>query len=92
MLKAMLLSYDETQIEREELTSLVDSCADIVNWMTVLTSSFILISEKTPQEISQFLVQTRDKPFRHILVPITARAGWLPKTAWEFVKKPKAVE
>lgn len=91
MLKAMLLSYDSTQLEREDLTKLIDACGDVVNWTTALTSSMILITEKTTQDISQYIIANREKPFRYILVTVTERSGLLPQDTWDFIKNPKAV-
>lgn len=90
---AYLLVFDVTVGTLEEVSKFLDKREDIFqNWMTILPNSFFVISDKSATELSDvFRTFTEDKGRFIILDVNTDRNGWLPKTAWNFVKKPKAV-
>ena len=92
MLKVYLLSYDESQISRDDLVEVIDGNTHIVNWMTMLTSSALIVSELDVKSLANEINRDRPKPFRYILTAVDERGGWLPKTTWEFIKSPKRAE
>lgn len=90
---AYLLVFDATVGTLEEVSRFLDKREDVFqNWMTILPSSFFVISDRSATELSDvFRTFTKNKARFIILDVDTDRNGWLPKKAWNFVKNPKAV-
>ncbi|AFY61400.1 hypothetical protein Syn6312_2285 [Synechococcus sp. PCC 6312] len=90
---AYLLVFDTVIGSLQEVSKFLDKREDIFqNWMTVLPNSFFVISDKSAKELSEvFRTFTNDQGSFIILDVKTDRNGWLPKKAWEFVRKPKAI-
>lgn len=92
MNKVFIFSYDSEAVSIDEVTRLIDSNSQIVNWTRPMAGTFILVSELSPTEIQADIVNRRTKSFRFIVAEVTKRNGWLPKDTWEFMKNPKPAD
>ena len=82
-----LISYDLKKPDRD-YSGLYDAIKSFKTWWHYLESTWIIKSEKTPKEISNIIKSHIDENDRLIIIQVTNKfKGWLPKKAWEWIKR-----
>lgn len=92
-MSAFLLDFDSSQVAREKITAQIDRMAAVHDWYAFLANTICLISDEEAPALSRLLRRAMPE-LRFIVVEIEPRkkGGWLPKTVWEFIRKPRRVE
>jgi len=84
-MKVYLLVYDE-DIREERLLKFLDSRKGILNWMTALPASVLLVSRQTPRQLTNLF--RKNFPAAQFLLTeleITQTDGMLPEECWGFI-------
>jgi hypothetical protein len=82
------LVYDE-DIREEALLPFLDSRKEVLNWMTILPSSVLLVTRHSLRQLTRML--NRKYPDAQFLLAElkTAQAdGMLPEECWDFINSP----
>lgn len=74
-----------------EFAQVIDSYnAEIPNWYSVLPQTVFIVSHLTSSELTKFIRNKVTKISRLLVLNArTARNGWLPKAAWDFLNNPR---
>jgi len=90
---AFLVTFDTTQMSREALIQAIDEIPEIVNWYAFLPAAVCVVSELSTFELSR-AIRMRLPDLRFILVRMEKgeRQGWLPKSAWQFIRNPRPAD
>jgi hypothetical protein len=87
-----LLVFDDKVGSHEKVRRFIDSRPEIVNWLSYFSNSFLIVSAKTANELTEIFLKLTKKSGRFLIVDThTDRNGWLPKEAWELMRHPKGV-
>ena len=87
-MKVYLLVYDE-DIREEALLPFLDSRKEVLDWMTVLPASVLLVTLNSLRQLTQML--SKQYPAAHFLLTElgTMRTdGRLPEECWSFINLP----
>lgn len=77
-----------------EFAQIIDSYnAEILNWYSVLPQTVFVVSGLTASDLTKF-IRNKVTGISRLLVlnAKTARNGWLPKAAWDFLNNPRPVK
>lgn len=91
MVKSFILAFNDEQITRPDLTNLIDSMEEIVNWSAFFPGAIVVVSELGVKEICDAINQKREKKFQYLLIEPKGKNGWLPKDVWTFINIPRPV-
>ena len=78
----------------DEFTRAIDRFDNqIANWLTVLPQTVFIASPMNATALTEFL-RKRVPGIKYLLVldAHTDRNGWMPKSGWEFLRKPHRVK
>lgn len=84
-MKVYLLVYDE-DIREESLLRFLDSRKEILDWMTALPASVLLVSRHSLRQLTKVL--SKQYPAAHFLlteIETTQTDGMLPEECWKFI-------
>lgn len=88
---AYILVFDDGLGTREEIQGFLDSRREILNWYACMTNAIFIVSEETATTLQKIISEFNTAGAHFILLDVkTDRNGWLPRLAWEFMRKPKA--
>lgn len=88
---AYTLVFDSVRVSSQTLRSEIDKLEAIVNWHAVMPSMLLIATHLDADDVCDLLKeQTSLKSGNHFLVmdTNTDRNGWLPKSAWAFMREP----
>jgi len=83
-----LITYELSK--DKDYTSLYDAIKEYGTWWHYIESAWIIKTDETVSEISRKLTRYLDEKDDSLLVikiDPSLRQGWLPKKAWEWIKK-----
>jgi hypothetical protein len=84
-MKVYLLVYDE-DIREERLLKFLDSRKEILDWMTALPSSILLVSRHSPRQLTK-LFSKKYPAAQFVLTELETKQtdGMLPEECWDFI-------
>lgn len=93
-LYSYVLIFSESFGTAEEVRELLDGHPNVYNWYYCLPNAIFFVSDLTATQASDSFRASRLPKTGHFLIldTKTDRNGWLPKKAWEFMRKPRGVE
>lgn len=80
-----LLVYDE-DVSEKSLLRFLDTRSEISDWMTILPSSILLMSSKSPRQLTKTL--NKKYPAAQFLITVLETKqtdGMLPEECWNFI-------
>jgi len=84
-MKVYLFVYDE-EIREEALLRFLDSRREVLDWMTILPASVLLISSYTLSHLTKLLRKKYpDAQFLLTRIETTQADGMLPEECWKFI-------
>ena len=82
-----VLVFSDSVGTREEVRNFIKSRQEVVTWYLCMSNAIFFRSYKTATELQgMFREFTRDKGRFVILDCDTDRNGWLPRSAWGFLR------
>ena len=88
MNKAYILVFSNQFGVREDVQRYLDQWSEILNWRSDFPNAIFLISEMDADDIASLLREFSHDKGRFFVVEIGSnKQGWLPKGAWEFLRK-----
>jgi hypothetical protein len=83
-----LVTYDLPPFEIEKHQKVAEAIQAAGSWWHYLASSWILVTEKTPSEVSNLIVpHLRDGKGRLLVIEVKGNyQGWLPEKAWDWIR------
>lgn len=82
-----LLTYSRNMGSEDEVKSIIDKCPFIRNWRTDLPNIFFIESDVNADELADYFIEKKQECRFFITEIANNRQGWLPKSAWEFLKQ-----
>lgn len=83
-----LLVYDE-DIREEALLRFIDSRKEILDWMTILPASVLLVSRHSLRQLNKLLSKKYpDAQFLLTELETAQTDGMLPEECWNFINAP----
>jgi hypothetical protein len=87
MRRAYLVTYDYKGTS-EQYSALFDELKKSVGWWHYIANSWLIISEDDAKGIFEKLKPHLDNDINLLVIEVGKdRQGWLPKKAWEWIKK-----
>lgn len=84
-MKVYLLVYDE-DISEKSLLRFLDTRREILDWMTILPASVLLVSKQTPRQLTKTISKKYpDAQFLLTELETTQTDGLLPEECWNFI-------
>jgi hypothetical protein len=88
-MRVYLLVYDE-DIREQALLRFLDSRAEILDWMTILPASVLLVSRRTARQLTALLNKKYpDAQFLLTKIETPQTDGMLPEKCWDFINGTK---
>jgi len=88
-MRVYLLVYDE-DIREQALLRFLDSRAEILDWMTILPASVLLVSRRTARQLTALLNKKYpDAQFLLTKIETPQTDGMLPEECWDFINETK---
>jgi hypothetical protein len=86
-MKVYLLVYDE-DISEKSLLTFLDTRSEIKDWMTILPSSVLLVSNRSPRQLTN-LLNKKYPEAQFILTEVDTGQtdGMLPEECWSFINE-----
>ena len=74
----------------DAIKAMLDANSDVIYWYSCLPFAIFLTSEKTAEELTDWLLAATNKRGRFIFIDLsgTEKNGWLPKDAWALMRNP----
>lgn len=86
-MKAFLITYDLT-VPGRDYNDLYEEIKSSGRWWHYLESSWIVITEESPQQIWDRLGSHLDNNDFMLIIEVRCNVqGWLPKDAWDWIYK-----
>ena len=87
-MNTLIISYDLNN-KSKQYESLYEAIKSAKGWWHYLESFWIIITEKDVTEWTNILKTKIEKDDSFIIIDIKGGAtnGWLPKSAWDWIKK-----
>ena len=86
-MKVYLLVYDE-DIREKSLLQFLDSRDEILDWMTILPASVLLVTQHSLRQLTKILSKKYpDAQFLLTELKTTRTDGMLPEEGWNFINK-----
>lgn len=88
MTKVFFVTYDLMGNDTDRYVSFFEALTKFSGWWHYLNETWLIATDLTAAQLYHRLSEHLDERV-HILVMETGRefAGWLPKTAWEWIRK-----
>ncbi len=92
-MKAFLLVFDQSRIDRETVLRQIDKMHEIANWYALFGNTMCIASDLDSRSLSR-LIRDAFPGLRFIVSEVDPqhKGGWLPKPVWSFLNDPDAVE
>lgn len=88
MYKVYLLAFDPYKTNATELHNIIKNNLYVSNWWHYLGSAYLLQSSYTLETIRADIIKKwPNQNFLLIEVKLNNSDGWLPKDAWDWIKK-----
>jgi len=87
--KVYLLVFDTSQATRDEVIKRIDRLQPVVNWQAFFENAICLVSDEEARSLSR-LIRADFPKLRFLLSEVDpqSKAGWLPKSIWDFLNNP----
>lgn len=87
MRKAYLVTYDHKG-PATQYASLFETLKSFPGWWHYIDSTWIVVADSDARGVYEKLKPSLDNDINLLVVEVgSERAGWLPKKAWEWIKK-----
>jgi hypothetical protein len=88
-----VLVFDDAAGTRREVLDFLDNRPEILDWYTCMSNAVFLISRKTASELGEIFKDISQGKSRFMILDAnTDRNGWLPRQAWDFIRKSERSE
>lgn len=86
-MKALLVTYD-LKAPGRDYSSLHEAIKTSITWWHYLESTWIIITNETPKQVSDRLKTKIDTNDRLLIIEITDAtvSGWLPRKGWDWLR------
>jgi hypothetical protein len=86
-MKVYLLAYDE-DLSEKSLLKFLDTRREISDWMTILPSSILFVSNRSPRQLTN-LLNKKYPSAQFIVIEVDTRRtdGMLPEECWNFINE-----
>lgn len=83
-----ILTFDQGKTDTQKMHEIIKNSPYIKTWWHYLGSTYILVSEDSLDTVHQHIMKSYPK-HRYFLAEVNLhnKNGWLPKEAWEWIKK-----
>ncbi|SRR6266487_1471820 len=87
-----ILVFDDGLGTRQEIQNFLDTRPEILNWYACMSNAIFIVSDKTASNVREVISAFNKNGANFIILDAnTDKNGWLPRKAWDFLNKPKAV-
>lgn len=88
-----LFVVDSSTMSRTDALEIIDQLPEVVNWQTILPDAAVLISPLRASDLHRVLHDKfQSKKYIITLLESGKKAGWLNRSAWEFMNHPKSAD
>ena len=86
---AYIMMFDtDDSLDYNEIHKGITSMQGLYSWFHYLRSSYILISDKDSNELTQQIIKViPNKRFLLFMCDLNTRNGWMPREAWDWIEK-----
>ena len=84
-----LFHYNDLATDKERAKAFFDATPEISYWYTCMPHSFLIVSDRTAEELTTIIRRLTNDRGRFLVVDTGLdRNGWMPKDAWRIMRNP----